>query len=244
MGAILVVFMVVSMTACKPPDRLAQAEAKNTSVEASVLAIETNHPQQTPVQNATTPRKPIAESKLKLPDYFGFYAVLKTGELIVLDQDYTTPLPADIEFLEYADRIDSDKYIRDAETEKVTTKLLKKPVTNQSQMLRFIPAEVLPDGVYTISRYQFVVGNLAYRPVSEHDRQRAINICEVEKAKVVLQLPVGVVTGGMDATTNTVISSGEGLNNLFKALRITGFSELAVEGNEIVIGDMNTRAHY
>ncbi len=64
-------------------------------------------------QNSTTVRNSIPEKKLKLPEYFGFYAVKQTGETFILDHPIerlddipTLSLPQDIEFLIYGKDID------------------------------------------------------------------------------------------------------------------------------------------
>lgn len=60
-------------------------------------------------QKARKPRKSIPESKLELPEYFGLYAVLESGEMQVLENTVeslyeipTLALPANVEFLVYA----------------------------------------------------------------------------------------------------------------------------------------------
>jgi len=127
---------------------------------------------------ATGPaRKPIAESSIKLPGYFGVYAVQKSGEVMVLkpNMDFdaehlSVTLPEDVEFLIYGKDIDPSKFRLDFLGLKGETareiELLAKPVSNQPQMLRLIPASTLPGGGYKITEnfweatavFGFVVG--------------------------------------------------------------------------------------
>lgn len=153
---------------------------------------------------SSLPRSPIAESSLKLPEYFGIYAVQQNGDVITIDRPVERldeipklRLSGDVEFLVYGNNVDPsairliilpavqpqrrkqgekpfswDDWMQDAMDTSVMTgipkgsregKLLVKPVSNQPQMLRFIPVGNLPAGMYQISApnevwYRFMVG--------------------------------------------------------------------------------------
>ncbi|MCC7299997.1 MAG: prepilin-type N-terminal cleavage/methylation domain-containing protein [Verrucomicrobia bacterium] len=69
------------------------------------------------------------------------------------------------------------------------------------------------------------------------EKSKARNIAEVNKAKAVLTLPTGSVTGAMDANDSTSIAAGTaGRTNLLAALKITDTSALTVGGTTIQIG--------
>ena len=73
----------------------------------------------------------------------------------------------------------------------------------------------------------------------------ARNIAEVEKAKMVLTLPNGVVTGAMGLSNEAVdLSSGSARSNLLLSLNIPDTSALKVGDRNIVIGSLHERAHY
>ncbi len=64
-------------------------------------------------QNQAPARKPMAETSIKLPEYFGLYAVKQDGETVILDKPVERPddrpsttLPEDVEFLIYGKDID------------------------------------------------------------------------------------------------------------------------------------------
>jgi hypothetical protein len=65
-------------------------------------------------QGTAPARKPIAESNIRFPDYFGTYAVLPNGETVLLDNPvnvatYDVPrrsLPYDVEFIIYGKNVD------------------------------------------------------------------------------------------------------------------------------------------
>ena len=68
-------------------------------------------------QAAAPVRKSIKESIIKLPEYFGFYAVQKNGEVMVLkpnitfdEQHLPVALPEDVEFLIYGKDVDPSIY--------------------------------------------------------------------------------------------------------------------------------------
>lgn len=177
----------------------------------SILVVTTNTSKLVQAQNAEPPRKPMAESSLELPEYFGLYAVQESGQMLALDQPVqrlderpTLTLPANVEFLVYGKDVDPstlhliviptaqpqrkqeqgnkqfswDDFMQQTQVDgpenfmasmsgiprgSAEGKLLVKPVGNQPQMLRLIPAGLLPNGIYQIgtpekSWYRFVVG--------------------------------------------------------------------------------------
>jgi len=73
----------------------------------------------------------------------------------------------------------------------------------------------------------------AYSNAQENAKAR--NIAEVNKAKAVLTLPAGTVTGAMDAQNNTALT-GDALQNLLDALKISSLADLTVGGTTINIG--------
>jgi murein DD-endopeptidase MepM/ murein hydrolase activator NlpD len=177
----------------------------------SILIANTNVNWLAQAQNVEPPRKPMAESSLELPEYFGLYAVQESGQMLALDQPVqrlderpTLSLSANVEFLVYGKDVDPstlhliviptaqpqrkqeqgnkqfswDDFMQQTQVDgpenfmasmsgiprgSAEGKLLVKPVGNQPQMLRLIPAGLLPNGIYQIgtpekSWYRFVVG--------------------------------------------------------------------------------------
>ena len=64
-------------------------------------------------QNTTAKRKPLPDSRIELPDFFGLYAVQNSGQTVVLDNPVerlddkpSVTLPADVEFIIYGQGID------------------------------------------------------------------------------------------------------------------------------------------
>lgn len=69
------------------------------------------------------------------------------------------------------------------------------------------------------------------------EKAKARNVAEVNKAKAVLTLPAGTVTGAMSADDSTSIAAGSvGESNLLAALKIQALTDLTVGGTAINIG--------
>ncbi|MFA7256275.1 MAG: prepilin-type N-terminal cleavage/methylation domain-containing protein [Kiritimatiellales bacterium] len=69
------------------------------------------------------------------------------------------------------------------------------------------------------------------------EKAKARNIAEVNKAKAVLTLPAGTITGAMDASESTSIAAGSaGETNLLAALKIQSLTDLSVGGTTINVG--------
>ena len=85
-----------------------KAYIRASVVSLAIVTLTLNINIDAQAQNTDAPRKPIAESSLTLPDYFGLYAVQENGQMIVfdkpvqrLDEPPTLTLPAGVEFLLY-----------------------------------------------------------------------------------------------------------------------------------------------
>ena len=104
-----------------------------------------------------------------------------------------------------------------------------------------VKIQIGADGSILMEKIQSLLGD----DDSSSELQKARNIADVEKAKGVLTLPVGVMPGAMGAGSDTAINSGVGLKNLLTALGIDDLSQLSVNGQDISIGDLNgNSAHY
>ncbi len=81
---------------------------------------------------------------------------------------------------------------------------------------------------------------------NSQEKAKLRNVAEVEKAKGVLTLPAGSITGAMalDDTTLDLDTDATALANILAALNIDAKSELTVGGAAITIGDMTTKATY
>ncbi len=80
---------------------------------------------------------------------------------------------------------------------------------------------------------------------NSQEKAKLRNVAEVEKAKGVLTLPTGSITGAMALDDTTAdLGAGTYLANLLSALNVDSTAELAVGGTAITIGDMTTKATY
>lgn len=84
----------------------------------------------------------------------------------------------------------------------------------------------------------------AYSKSQEKAKLR--NIAEVEKAKGVLTLPAGTITGAMEYTdlTTAIVEASAAGTNLMAALNITDFDDLSVGGDAITVGSLTSKASY
>ena len=138
------------------------------SVFLLVLLAQLTLCRKTEAQAPDSPRKATPESSIELPEYFGTYAVLKSGKTVRLDkltqqidQAPSYKLPSDVEFLVYGKDVNPSSYqliVGDSVLE-----LLAKPVAKDTQMIRLIPAKPLNDGIFNFGQmfqmYRFGVGD-------------------------------------------------------------------------------------
>lgn len=209
-------------------------------------------------QTPATARESIAESRIKLPEYFGVYAVHKNGETSVLkpyrqteidDETQYVSLPEGAEFIVYGKNPDPSacnliilgrdpdaqltpqqqqsirKRMGDADRRSIAmlmgpdavdtteaVEVLAKPVSNQPQMLRLIPACTLPTGVYLFigegDKSVFSVGKLPSR------KEAKANVCinnlrQIDAQKELWALEAGATSGPVsEAVVNKRFEKG------------------------------------
>jgi hypothetical protein len=153
-------------------------------------------------QNTDTPRKPIAESAIALPEYYGHYVVQSNGRLDEIKQTNRELSPnaapsltidSDCEFLMFAKRDEKtgDDYLDLYKvpwpgqgfvmtfTPEGSSRcvLREKPVAGQPEMSRFIPQHILAPGVYHLriglEWYRFVVGPMPAQAPSQQTKAEA-----------------------------------------------------------------------
>jgi hypothetical protein len=200
---------------------------KSTYVRVAMVslisaAIALNGSKDARAQSSNPPRKPMAESRLALPEYFGLYAVQDSGQMLVLDKPVeklderpTMTLSANVEFLIYGKDVDPstihiiaipaaqpqqkqeqgdkpfswDGWMQQTQVDGPQNfmaamtgvprgsregRLLAKPVNNQPQMLRLIPSDRLPNGIYQIGTpekqwYRFAVDGSMSTPTPQQE---------------------------------------------------------------------------
>jgi len=107
------------------------------------------------------------------------------------------------------------------------------------------PVEML-SSAYTGMLSAVAIPSIMNAYAHSHEKAKARNIAEVEKAKGILTLPQAVgLPGAMGLTDQSLpLDTGEAKENLMKALNISDLSELDVGNESIVVGTLSEKAFY